>query len=303
MSSLQKVRPRAFRRVEIVLSEKMFFQGIDSQALVVLLSLRHAPRRHCLKSHPKQEAAMPCKRKTKKFNPAHRKMERGLMHPTRFQKRNMPVWCKLMSPRGIEWNHLYLNIRTITSQAKDATRSSTFIWYKSLFLCRRPRKSRMRKAAVDKEWNKLETFPAWQLDRFNSKKGGYSGDTERQKEKSHFAALMDMSSQKCGVGTTISRSARDESCSELTLFKDDSGAYVFSFEQGSSASQTTAAKVMDVIARLPDCERQAADASTCLYAGQNGRCSKIFENSQIGMSRYVDTSFHDIIWPRVSVKD
>ena len=42
--------------------------------------------------------------------------------------------------------------------------------------------------------------------------------------------------------------------------KDDSGAYAVFTEQGSSASQMTAAKIMEVIARLPDCDGQAADA-------------------------------------------
>ena len=42
--------------------------------------------------------------------------------------------------------------------------------------------------------------------------------------------------------------------------KDDSGSYAVFTEQGSSASQMTAAKVMDVNARLPDCDGQAADA-------------------------------------------
>ena len=42
--------------------------------------------------------------------------------------------------------------------------------------------------------------------------------------------------------------------------KDDPGAYAVFTEQGSSTSQVTAAKVMDVIARLPDCDGQAADA-------------------------------------------
>ena len=42
--------------------------------------------------------------------------------------------------------------------------------------------------------------------------------------------------------------------------KDDSGAYAVFTGQGSSASPMTAAKVMDVIARLPDCDGQAADA-------------------------------------------
>ena len=38
------------------------------------------------------------------------------------------------------------------------------------------------KAAVDKEWKKLETIPAWQLEKVKSPEGGYSGNTERQKE-------------------------------------------------------------------------------------------------------------------------
>ena len=48
------------------------------------------------------------------------------------------------------------------------------------------------------------------------------------------------------------------------IVKDDSGACAVFSEQGSSASQITTAKVMDVISRLPDCDGQAADAvSAC----------------------------------------
>ena len=42
--------------------------------------------------------------------------------------------------------------------------------------------------------------------------------------------------------------------------KDDSGSYAVFTAQGSSASQMTAAKVMDIISRLPGCDGQAADA-------------------------------------------
>ena len=46
--------------------------------------------------------------------------------------------------------------------------------------------------------------------------------------------------------------------------KDDSGSYAVFTEQGSSASQMTAAKIMDIISRLPGCDGQAADAvSAC----------------------------------------
>ena len=44
------------------------------------------------------------------------------------------------------------------------------------------------------------------------------------------------------------------------IVKGDSGSYAVFTEQGSSASQMTAAKVMDIISRLPGCSGQEADA-------------------------------------------
>ena len=44
------------------------------------------------------------------------------------------------------------------------------------------------------------------------------------------------------------------------IVKDDSGSYAVFTEQGSSASQMTAAKVMDIMSRLSGCSGQAADA-------------------------------------------
>ena len=44
------------------------------------------------------------------------------------------------------------------------------------------------------------------------------------------------------------------------IVKDDSGSYAVFTEHGSSASQMTAAKVMDIISRLQGCAGQAADA-------------------------------------------
>ena len=41
---------------------------------------------------------------------------------------------------------------------------------------------------------------------------------------------------------------------------DDSASYAVFTDQGSSASQMTAAKVMDITSRLPGCAGQAADA-------------------------------------------
>ena len=44
------------------------------------------------------------------------------------------------------------------------------------------------------------------------------------------------------------------------IVKDDSGSYAVFTEQGSSASQMTAAKIMDIVSRLSGCAGQAADA-------------------------------------------
>ena len=44
------------------------------------------------------------------------------------------------------------------------------------------------------------------------------------------------------------------------IVRDDSGAYAVFTEQGSAASQMTAAKVMDITSRLPGCTGHAADA-------------------------------------------
>ena len=71
--------------------------------------------------------------------------------------------------------------------------------------------------------------------------------------------------------------------------KDDSGSHAVFTEQGSSASQMTAAKVMDVTARPPGC-RTSSGRSVSLYPGQNGRYPIVIENSKVRMSRYLDTS-------------
>ena len=72
------------------------------------------------------------------------------------------------------------------------------------------------------------------------------------------------------------------------IVKDDSGSYAVFTEQGSSASQMTAAKIMDIISRLPGCDGQAADAVSAYT--QVKMEDAIIENSKMGMSRHLDSS-------------
>ena len=97
-------------------------------------------------------------------------------------------------------------------------------------------------------------------------KGGYSGSTKTQKQGPLCFIDGHMPPQKCRAGTINCRSTTVE----LYSVKDDSGAYAVFTEQGSSASQMAAAKIMDVFARLPGCEGQAADAVSAPHPGQLG---------------------------------
>ena len=72
--------------------------------------------------------------------------------------------------------------------------------------------------------------------------------------------------------------------------KDDSGSYAVFTEQGSSASQMTAAKVMDIISRPPGCAGQAAVAVSAYTQVKNGRCADVIEDPKVKMSRYLDAS-------------
>ena len=71
------------------------------------------------------------------------------------------------------------------------------------------------KAAVDKEWKKLETIPAWQLDKVKNKK--VILEAPRDKKKIHFSTLMDICHLKnAWLEPTFQKSTK-ESYSEVTL--------------------------------------------------------------------------------------
>ena len=72
--------------------------------------------------------------------------------------------------------------------------------------------------------------------------------------------------------------------------KDDSGSYAVFTEQGSSASQMTAAKIMDIISRLPGCDGQAADAVSAFTQVKMEDAHKLLKIPKSEVSRHFDTS-------------
>ena len=115
------------------------------------------------------------------------------------------------------------------------------------------------KAAVEKEWEKLEKIPAWQLTKVRNK-NEVIAEARNEGRKVHFALLLDLCHRKNSELEPQFQTDKGRVVFRSDIVKDDSGSYAVFTEQGSSASQMTAAKVMDIISRLPGCAGQAADA-------------------------------------------
>ena len=123
----------------------------------------------------------------------------------------------------------------------------------------RKKKKHTYTAPKEKEWEKLEKISAWNLTKVKSKKEAI--DEARTKGVTiHFALLMDMCHLKNAELETQHQKYKGRIVLRGDIAKNNSGAYAVFTEQGSSASQMTAAKIMDIISRLPGCDGEAADA-------------------------------------------
>ena len=135
------------------------------------------------------------------------------------------------------------------------------------------------KAAVDKEWEKLEKIPAWDTTKVRNK-SKVIDEARTKGRKVHFASLMDICHLKNAELETKHQKYKGRVVLRGDIVKDDSGSYAVFTEQGSSASQMTAAKVMDIISRLPGCAGQAADAVSAYTQVKMEDAPKTFRNVQ-----------------------
>ena len=95
--------------------------------------------------------------------------------------------------------------------------------------------------------------------------------------KVHFASLMDICHLKNAELEVKHQKYKGRVVLRGGSVKDDSGSYAVFTEQGSSASQMTAAKIMDIISRLPGCDGQAADAVSAYTQVKMEDAHKLFK--------------------------
>ena len=99
----------------------------------------------------------------------------------------------------------------------------------------------------------------WKMTKVKSKREVIE-EAQKEQRKVHFATLMDICHLKNAELEPKLQKYKGRVVLRRDIVKDDSGSYAVFTEQGSSVSKLTAAKVMDVIARLPGCAGQAVDA-------------------------------------------
>ena len=75
--------------------------------------------------------------------------------------------------------------------------------------------------------------------------------------------------------------------------RDDSGSYAVFTAQESSASQMTAAKVMDIISRLPGCAGQATDAVSAHTQIKMEDAHKLFKKNRNRSVQTFGFVYHD----------
>ena len=98
-------------------------------------------------------------------------------------------------------------------------------------------------------------------------------EARNEGRKVHFASLMDLCHLKNSELEPKFQKYKGRIVLRADIVKDDTGSCAVFAEQGSSASQMTAAKVMDISSRLPGCAGQAADAVSAFSQVKNGRCT------------------------------
>ena len=105
----------------------------------------------------------------------------------------------------------------------------------------------------------MEKISAWNLTKVKSKKQVIE-EARTASAKVHFASLMDICHLKNAELEAKHQKYKGRVVLRGDIVQDNSGSYAVFTEQGSSASQMTAAKIIDIISRLPGCAGQAADA-------------------------------------------
>ena len=144
-----------------------------------------------------------------------RKLVAELNAPQKIPKTIYGVKWNLTNSQGNEWNLLYLKITETTFAGKGYTSMSHYNFVHKFIPMPQEMKIPDAKAAVGKEWKKLETILAWNLAKIKSKNEVIL-EAQSDKNNVHFATRMVICHLKNAELEPQSHT-RAESCSRETL--------------------------------------------------------------------------------------
>ena len=211
----------------------------------------------------------------------------GVMHPTK-SKQDLHVFWKPVNLQDCVWEIRYHIIMKTTMQ-EEVTITTALQFGSQIYSYASSHENASSEGSSGQGMRKNEKISAWNLTKVRSKKEVID-EARTNGAKVHFASLMDICHLKNAELEAKHQKYKGRVVLRGDIVKDDTGACAVFTEQGSSASQMTAAKVMDIISRLPGCDGQAADAVSACTQVKMEDAPQIIENSQIGMSRQFDSS-------------
>ena len=115
------------------------------------------------------------------------------------------------------------------------------------------------KAALEKEWKKLEDRKAWDVTKVRPR-AEVEAESKASGIPAHFGSLMDLCHIKNSQLGKEFWTYKGRIVFRGDIVKDESGQFAVFTEQGASASRMAAAKFMDAIARMPGNDGQDSDA-------------------------------------------
>ena len=201
---------------------------------------------------------------------------------------NLNVSWKPLNPQECVWKNLCQNV--IAGKGDDSQKHYNLAH--KLMPMLQAMKIPAAKAAVDKEWEKLEKISAWNLTEVKSKKDVID-EARTAGATVHFASLMDICHLKNAELEAKHQKYKGRVVLRGDIVKDDSGSYAVFAEQGSLESQMTAPKNHGYHLQIAKVRRTSSRRSIGLHPGKDGRCSKIVQQFQHRNVQPLGFVYHD----------
>ena len=208
-------------------------------------------------------------------------------HPTKL-KQDLRVFWKLVHLQDCVWENHYQIIMKIILQKKETIQYSIITWFTNLVLSLKPKKSSSKSSSGQGMGNIGENFGV-EPDKSQKQKRGDRWSKDDGRKSSLCITDGHMSFEKCWIGGKTPKIQRS-SCTprwyckrRFRILRSIHRTRIISITNDGSQNHGYHLQ----IARLRWTSSRCSISSN---PSENGRCSQIVENSQIGMSRHLDSS-------------